>query len=388
MISSQRRALVIVLTEVRKDPRVQRQIAWLDSEGWGVDSLGLGTAPELVGSHFQIADRPRWTTTRWGRGLFHALLTNRAKFRTWATSLFPAEVGRLINSGVYDTIIFNDIDLIAWVDDAATFAGHSGQIHLDMHEFFPPRLTKGSWRRFRVESYYRWTRAFINHPRFTSRSVVASAIGDLYRDEFHIASPSVVRNCPPGENLTPHAVDAANIKLLYHGGAMWPRGLRQILDAAPLLDERFSVTFMLTGPATVVEEVRQATQILSDRVSVVPAVAMPEVAKAINSYDLEVMFYPPVTQNLLLALPNKLFEAIQGRLGLVVGSSPMMREVVESTGNGLVVSGWESADLANALNALSADDVARMKQASHASASQFSAEHEKQQFFAMLDQQA
>src|SRR5690554_3017100 len=57
-----KKALVVVLTEVASDPRVRRQIDWLSSEGWIVDSLGLGESPPVrMREHFTIAPRKAWT---------------------------------------------------------------------------------------------------------------------------------------------------------------------------------------------------------------------------------------------------------------------------------------------------------------------------------------
>lgn len=385
MSTPSQRALVVVLSNIRRDPRVQREIDWLTSEGWVVDSLGLGEAPPGVREHFRIAELPAWTRSRIGKGLLHALLTNRAKFHLWGSGRFPAAVSDRVRAGEYELVIVNDIELLPWIADMHSFTRDvQPHLHLDLHEYFPPSLPKGSLLRFRVESYFQWTRSFIGHPRVTSRSVVATGIADLYVNELGIPRPGLIRNCPPYEDLNPGAVDPQKVELVHHGGATWVRGLREIVDAMRLLDERFVMTFLLTGSPEVISELKEYSRDLGDRIRILPPVPMSQIAQKINQFDLEIMFYPPVTENLLLALPNKLFEAIQARLGLVIGESPMMAEIVAQHENGKIIHGWSANDLAAGVGSLSAEDVARMKEASHGQAHEFSAEHERGEFMRVI----
>ncbi len=130
---------------------------------------------------------------------------------------------------------------------------------------------------------------------------------------------------------------------------------------------------------------RDAATDLGDRVRIVPPVAMTEISNTINEYDVEIMFYPPTGPNVEFALPNKFFEAIQGRLGVVVGESPMMAELVREYGLGPVVQGWTGADLARTLSELTSDDVAAFKRAAHSAAGALNAEHEGRVFLMAID---
>lgn len=141
---------------------------------------------------------------------------------------------------------------------------------------------------------------------------------------------------------------------------------------------------MLVGSDETINKYRDHAAGLEGRVHFVPPVPMQTLAQAINDYDLEVMFYPPLNKNLEFALPNKLFEAVQGRLGLVIGESPAMTDLIHQYDNGVVVSGWTGEDLARALNALTEREVHRMKDASSAAARELSAETESAIFFAAV----
>ncbi|MGV8884426.1 MAG: glycosyltransferase [Microbacteriaceae bacterium] len=382
-MNSLRRALVIVLTDVTNDPRVRRQIDWLSEEGFVVDSLGYGDKPGSgAGEHFAIKPDAPWTQRRFGHAFVHGFVPYRARFRLLAESHFPPAVSERIRTGGYELIIFNDTHLIPWVGNAAVFTSQAraAHMHLDLHEYFAPQLPGSSlWRKI-MRGYYAWGRNFISHPAYDSHSVVAGGIGNLYVSEFAIAQPTVVRNCPPFVDQQPSAVSTDRIQLIHHGGAAWPRGLKQMVDAMRLVDDRFTLTFMLVGSQQVIRELKAYAQPLGERVRFVDAVPMVTLATEINAYDAEVMFFPPVTQNLRFALPNKLFESVQGRLATVIGPTPTMMEIVNEFELGPIATGWSPEELAVAINSLTADNVREYKAAAHKAADVLNATREKAAF--------
>jgi glycosyltransferase involved in cell wall biosynthesis len=372
---------------IHRDPRVSRQVESLIDAGWTVDTIGIGKpAAPGVRHHSWLRPLNRFVATTLGTLVIHGLLPHRLRFRLLVSDQVESAAKERISSGEYGVIVFNDIDFVPWVDDSATFtaAARRAHIHLDLHEYFPITMRRDSlYRRF-TASYNAWIRRHIGSTRFTTRSTPVRGISELYAKEFGFSTPAVIRNCPPAVEQDPGAVDPREIELLYHGAYNPTRGIYEIVDAMHLVDERFSMTFMLVGPESYIGELRAYAEGLGDRVRFVPAVPMDEICTAVHRYDLEVMFYPPKTTNLELALPNKFFEAIQGRLGVVIGDSPMMRELVDEHGLGLVVEGWTAQDLAAGINSLTPDRVAGFKRAAHAIASDFSAESERHAFLAIV----
>lgn len=388
MTNEPRRALIVASTMVHRDPRVSRQVESLTGNGWVVDTIGNGLDPApSVHDHFPLMSVRRWVRSKPGTLLIHGLLPHRLRFKLLTSNRIQPAVKSRIRSGHYQLIVFNDLQFVPWIADPNTFTATAlrAHTHLDLHEYFPATPRRDSlYRRF-LASYQAWIRRHIGDPHFTTRSTPVRGISSLYAEEFGFSTPAVIRNCPPSIVQNPVPVNPGEIRLVHHGVVNRNRGLYEIVDAMRLIGERFSMTFLPVGAESEIAALKAYARGLEGRVHFVPPVPMMEICSAINQYDLEVMFFPPKTRNLELALPNKFFEAIQGRLGVVIGKSLMMEELVEEHGIGLVVGGWSAQDLAAGLNTLTAEQVAEYKRAAHRIAPDFSAESERQAFLAIVD---
>ncbi|WP_264029959.1 glycosyltransferase [Cellulosimicrobium sp. SH8] len=385
-----RSALVLSYSVIESDPRVRRQVDWLTGAGWAVDTLGLGGRPTTtVRQHFLLEEPSRWVTTRSGVLASQLLLPARVRFRRQIVDRIPRAARERLRSGQYDLVVFNETEFGPLLDDPTVFTPEALQarLHLDLHEYHNPVQRRQTLGARITGPHYRWVRSFIGHRAFTSRSVVNAPIGRLYVDEFGVEPLVPVRNIPPFVDQEPSPVDPGEIRLLFHGLASWKRGFDAILEAMTVLPERFTMTFMLMPNPAVHARLREQVDAhpSRDRIRIVPPAPMRELAQRINEYDLEVIFYRPLERNLEFALPNKFFEAVQGRLGVVVGESPAMAELVREHGIGVVVPGFDAADLATALEGLTPDDVVRVKAASDRAADVLNAEVEREAFLAAVE---
>ena len=382
-----KRALIAVMSHISSDPRVLRQIEWLHDDGWAVDTLGLGERPQGAREHFSLKPEPSWISTRFGTAVIYGLLSHTKKFRLLTAARIPLELRRIVRNGNYDLVILNDRHFVPWAVDSKTFgrAETLAHIHLDLHEYFPEKLGRNTlWLRASAP-YYEWARALIGHERFTSRSTVSSGIALQYARELGIEPPTVVRNIPEFSELAPSPTLPGTVRMIHHGITNKRRGLWEIVDAMRLLDDRFVMTFMMMHDDALLQELKEYAADLGDRVLFRQPVPTAKIAECINEYDLEIMFFPPTTRNLEWVLPNKLFEAIQGRLGVVIGESAMMVEIVSEFGNGAVAPEWTVESLAETLSNLSSTQIEAMKWASHSAASQLNASVESTKFRSLVE---
>ncbi len=376
--SDDRRPRALVASHVPvSDSRPSKQIRWLESAGFEVDVLTRGQGhPSATGRFFEIGFPPLVA-----RLAAYALLPNRQRFRFMIDSQIPSAVIPSPDAK-YDVVVVHDLELLPWfVAHAAELT--DGPVLLDLHEFFG---SQGLGFTYRVlfARYHRWLLGFVADPAFTVRTTVADGIADLYVSTMGIARPTVIRNTPPFADLQPTRRDDGRILLVHHGRADLGRGLEMMLDAVMQLDARFVLVLMLVGDDRELAHFRRHPAVAEGRVEFRDPVAVDEVPAALNDCDLEIIFFPPKTENLRFVLPNKLFEAIQGRLGLVIGASVEMVKVVEHAGDGVVVPEWTVESLAATIAPIDAADVERFKAGSHAVAHEYSAEHERTVFLGLI----
>ncbi|PRB64777.1 hypothetical protein [Microbacterium sp. MYb45] len=383
-------ALVLSYSDIASDPRVRREIDWLVSDGWTVDTIGLGAHPTAsVRDHFALADAGAFARSRVGTLLAHILLPHRQRFRALVARRIPKEASGRVRSGQYDLVVFNEPEFAPWVEDRKDFtpAARRGRMHLDLHEYHNPDVRRRTLGGRITGPHYRWTRRHIGSPAFTSRTVVNTPIGQLYADEFDIPVPAQVRNAPPFvPDLQPSPVDPTEIRMLFHGLPSWSRGFAELLEALKELPEIFSMTFMLTPNPVVHARLRDeiAVHPAKDRIQIVPPAPMREIAQRINPYDVEVVFYKPTGINLQFAMPNKFFEAAQGRLALVVGETATMAPIVREYGHGLVVPEFTWESLRDTLAELDAPKVERMKRRSAIVAEAINSDSEGRSFLGAI----
>jgi hypothetical protein len=99
-----------------------------------------------------------------------------------------------------------------------------------------------------------------------------------------------------------------------------------------------------------------------------------QLVATLSEYDVSLVFLPPTNFNLKNALPNKFFEAVQARIGLIVGPSPAMVALVEQYGLGAVTADFSADSLRTTLHGLTAEKISEWKRAADAAARPLSAE--------------
>jgi hypothetical protein len=243
----------------------------------------------------------------------------------------------------------------------------------DAHEYAPGQLADLLWWRLVIGPYMRWQcRNYI--PQVASMMTVGEAIADEYERETGVRA-RVVTNAPPRADLEPTPVHEP-VRILHHGGALPGRGLEEMIRLADLLDERFTLDFVLVEVATAPGYRDSLVRLGRHN----PRVRFPEpwrmnaIVEQANNYDIGLYSLPPLNFNRRFALPNKFFEFVQSRLAVAIGPSPEMARLVRKYGFGIVADDFAPETIATALNALDDSSIAVFKQASHAAANDLCAE--------------
>lgn len=344
------RLLLISYSDIAKDARLLKQID-LFAEDYDVTVLGQGqrfeTPAELV--LFDNAD------TRWSDRLRAALL-HLGQYRL--AHHFEAnnvQARKLLRGREFDAVIANDIEPVG----LALEAFGPDRVHADLHEYYPGLQDEDpAWVKLR-QPYYRWMVS--HHPaRAASATTVSTTIAQRYRDEFGFEC-GVVENARPDAHLAPTPVHDP-IRLVHAGASLPNRSIEQMMRAAAHASVNVTIDLFLTGSGTqYYRRLCRLAEELGPRVTIREPVSPDSLVSTLNQFDVGVHILPPRPTNNYLALPNKFFDFVQARLGIIVGPTPEMEARVRRYDIGEVTTDFSEDALVAAIDHLDADQVRSWK---------------------------
>ena len=303
------------------------------------------------------------------------LLTHRFEAGYWRHPK-NREILRRLQGVDAEVVLANDIS-------ALPIASSLGPpVVLDAHEFAPKEYSNRLWWRTLIAPYVEWQcRRYL--PRVAAMTTVGQAISDAYDRSYGVRA-AVVTNAPAHVDLGPSAVGDP-IRILHHAAAQPGRGLEEMVRLADLLDDRFTVDFVLAGGPSRFRDALVAQARDNPRVSFPAPVRMRELVQMANAYDIGLYLLPPTNFNQQYALPNKFFEFIQARLAVAIGPSPEMAGLVRRYGCGVAAADFTPEALAAELNSLDAERIAGFKRASDVAAAELCAERNADVILTAID---
>lgn len=364
------RMLILSLSPLASDARVLKQIRGFARE-YDVTTCGFGPSPHPEVTHLEVTRASARPTSPPRRLLDEARTVLRRYRRLYWSNSDVQEAEALLAGREFDVVLANDLDTAPLA--LKHFA--PSRVHLDLHEYWPRlRDQDRKWMLLRGP-YYAWLcRRFA--ARAASTTTVGRGIADEYARQFGFR-PELVLNASPGKDLAPGPVTSP-VRLVFSGVADRTRGLETIIEAAIRTTSDVTLDlFLVPGPKAYMLELRALAESGGDRVTIRDPLPYDELVQALNGYDLGV--YMPVMRgfNSVNALPNKLFDFAQARLGIIVGPAPEMSAVVRDEGIGVVAPGTGTADLVSVLDALTIAQVADWKRHADEAAGRLSAERQQ-----------
>lgn len=366
---STKRILCISFSPIHADSRVLRQLEVLSKHG-EVTTVGYGPAPANASHHIQIPDGAA-SLPETPLGVIKLALRMHASVEL-ASPGEKAVLSDVLASGTYDLVVAND----ARAFPLAFAAAKGAPVYADMHEWAPEeratvlvwRILVGPYMQYLCEKYL---------PQAAAVTSVSAGLANLYTERFGVEA-KVVRNAPDLRDLSPSPLDGDRIRLVHSGTADAERNIVELIEAVESLGDRFSLDLYLLGePGGHLAVVKQRAASVS-HVTVhdpVPPATLPSV---LNEYDLGVFLYPLKTLSHQFHLPNKFFDFVQARLGLVFSSAPEIDHHIGTYELGIITKDTTAQGLADALRDLSGEDVMRFKQAAHKAADALSSRPDKE----------
>lgn len=368
MTEARPRLLIVSYTRTEQEPRIIKQIAEFRGR-YHLTTAGYGPAPEGVDEHIELDEGVRATGLGRVPGIFSALLLLRLH-RSYAR-LEPRDVAAYarLSDRRWDVVVAHDAQTMYLAHRLAPKYG----VLADMHEYAPKQSLPSLKWNLLSQPYYNWIcRTLV--ARAAAVTTVSSGIVDEYRREFGFESTLVV-NATPYQDLPVRPVDSP-IRLVHSGGVAPQRRLDIMIRG--VRESSADVTldlYLMGGETPLLAELRRLAGD-DPRIRFREPVPYDELVRTLNGYDVGLSIFPPTTFNLAWCLPNKFFDFIQARLGVIVGPSPEMKRFVDEYEVGLVLPDFEPASLAKALEQLTADGITEWKQASNRHVHELSGEEQ------------
>lgn len=352
--------LILVLSDIRRDPRVLKQVK-LFRDRYAATTCSFGEAPDGVTDHISLGAEARgWPNDKTG------LLLRRYEHVYW--NLPAVRAAREALAGrAFDAVIANDLNTVP----LAAQVRSRGGFHADLHEYAPAEKDNElAWRLLVAPYQKHLLRRYAARAR--SLTTVSQGIADAYRSNFGLEC-QVVANAAPYRDAEPRPVSTP-MRAIFTGAAQAARHIDLMVEAMRHVPEGLELDLYLmpNEPAYLASLEAAAARIPAVRI--LPPVPFAELMDTVASYDIALAFQRPTTFNIRYAVPNKFFEAIQARTAVVVGPAPELEAIVEKYGFGVVTDDFTAEALAETLRALTPERVARLKQAAHEAARELSAE--------------
>lgn len=372
------RVLIVSFTDISRDPRAIKQVA-AALPAFEVTTCSFGPAPLPGVEHIELDPNGAYPTGRIMQQV-DAFARERELFR-WTFDRIPyvRQARTALKGRRFDIVIANNADSARAVLPIVGGA----PLHVDLHEYFPGLVfDDGGLESQRQQRYLNWLLRTIV-PRVTTSTAVSPMIAERYRSLG--LEPTVVTNSGPSQQLTPGPVGDP-IRLVHSGNAQTGRGLRQLVRAVSRSTAAVHLDLYLVPNDEVFHaELEQLVAASGGRVVLHAPVPRDELVATLNRSDVGVFVLPPTTVNGELALPNKFFDFVQARLGVIVGPSPEMAAVTRAHGLGTITDDFSEDALVRAFDALDPAAIAKQKAASDRVAVELSGDAHPQRWREILD---
>jgi glycosyltransferase involved in cell wall biosynthesis len=345
--------VMLVISALRVDPRVEREARALASNGYRVCVI----APDI--SHPPLRQKP----LDWGDGItFDILEVSAANFST--SPPYLAGERFLAAALQYSPLAFHCHDLTTCLVGLAAGGYTGSKVVCDFHEWFSENV---SWS---IESD-----CYIPHPLeqkqiytaaeslvmkkadtvITVNQSIASELENYYSDSNR--KVVVVRNIPdlklmPTRNYPPLktqiGVENDAFLVLYQGGTGPTRALEAIIEALKFSPETL---LLIRGPSLDIfgdgyREIAVSFGV-SERLYMLPAVPSRDVVEAAKGADVGIWSLPNLCKNFQLALPNKIFEYVGAELPILAANYPEPELLLKEKNIGLVFDPNSPISIAN-----------------------------------------
>jgi len=375
--NSMKSILIITNRTLHTAPRIIRAIRTLENH-FQIHTVGLTAPNQSVASHTHSDTIKESISSKVVRKI------RREAFGQYAAKNY-VQKGKLrrINNllkGIKPDIVMchecGDVPYLAKLKDKYGY-----KLIFNAHEYYPLEFDeKPNWASTWQVYYEDLYNSFL--PQVDLMVNVCDSIRDKCL-EVHHKDSIVVPNAAFYSDLEPNPI-GTKIKLIHHGGSIPSRKIEEMIKLTELLGDGYELTLMLM----VVDKAYHAQLIEMAKsysnVHFVEPVPFKDIIPTLNKFDMGIYILPPTSFNNAIALPNKIFEFVQSKLGIAIGPSPEMSNVVKNHHLGVISTDFTAQSLADEIKKLSKEDIYALKQHAKTASSKISAEHYSKLFLEQI----
>lgn len=346
--------LILCKSALHRDPRVLKQIAALHKQ-FNLTCVGLEKSfHEGVKNDLDLFCIDTRSSSSNRITQITKLITKQYRSLYWSEN----------NKSVYEKLVLTTYDIIICNETESLPIAHRlasqkhTPIYCDLHEYYMDDRKTGSFSKAQ-QQYEEWI--FTNHISYVKHfTTVSPQIVDLYKEKYNI-SCSLLDNACKFYKLSPSHTTDNTIRIISHGAAIPSRRLELMIESVTALDKRYSLDlYLINNNPTYKQYLKQLVE-NNNKVSILDAIPFNEIQQTINQYDIGLYLLFPTHLNNTYALPNKIFEFIQGRVAIVIGPTPAMADLVEMYNIGVVSEDFTAESLTSAIKSLSVSDIDQRK---------------------------
>ena len=363
------KTLILTRRPLHKAPRVLRPIEVIRDR---TTITALGTSdPEINGvryidynQHFALG-KARRRLLKYKRSIYKRIGKRFDQINTLQLddNRFNIKLKTLISQIKPTVIIIHEPE---WLP-CASFAGKNYTVVFNAHEYFPLQRETNEWQLRFGNKYYNLYKKHLGDVDLMIN--VSPGIQKKCLDEFNKQS-IVIPNAPfYNDRMEACDTEQDTIRIVHHGNAAPNREIEIMIEAVGSLHDlyisrviqiEFKLDLYLNGNDDYMSKLISLSD-QYDNIRILPHVNYKDIIKTINTYDIGLFLLPDNSFNHRHALPNKLFEYIQARIGIIITPLPEMKQFVEKYGTGMVTNGFGAKTCAAMIQTLTTEQIAEFK---------------------------
>jgi hypothetical protein len=254
---------------------------------------------------------------------------------------------------------------------------------LNAHEYYPAEFEdKPEWKELGEKYTHVLSKC---SAKIDLLFAVNETIGARYKKEFNIPFVEITNATDHEADLRPAPVTEP-VRIVHHGVALVNRKIEIMIEAVLKSTIACELHLILVPTEREYFEKLISKYSSNKRIIFSDTVAVKQISKHLNQFDLGLFYLEPVNYNWKHALPNKLFEFVQARLAVMISPNPDMKKIVEQYELGWVTKDFSIGSLVDSINSVSVKKIEYYKNNSQRYSKELSSIKTKQMMLESVEQ--